>query len=244
MLIAYAGTGGRHTDWWALGVLAHEMITGRSPWSSLTDKKLIKRQIRSLCIVPPRGVSAKAGQFICQLLTQDHRERLGSRNSNDVKHDPFFGTVDWAATAAGTAPAALIPPSFAFIEEDCERALTGYAALAETAQLKPSNWSLGVDATPAAPAVTAEPFKIEDPPLPTAAPHPSSSSSSGGGTRSASISINAPPAPPSGSTSGGTSTSTNRGRTPQSLHGGSRSKTPKAHPPKRSPRNNGPPTWK
>lgn len=104
---AAIGTGGRHTDWWALGVLAHEMITGRSPWSSLTDKKLIKRQIRSLCIVPPRGVSTKAGQFICRLLTQDHRERLGTRSSNDVKHDAFFAAVDWVATAAGTAPAAL-----------------------------------------------------------------------------------------------------------------------------------------
>ena len=32
--------GGRHTDWWALGVLSHELITGRVPWSSLTNKKV------------------------------------------------------------------------------------------------------------------------------------------------------------------------------------------------------------
>ena len=34
--------GGRHTDWWAVGVLAHELLTGRTPWSSLTDKALIQ----------------------------------------------------------------------------------------------------------------------------------------------------------------------------------------------------------
>ena len=32
--------GGRHTDWWALGVLAHELMTGRTPWSSLSNKKV------------------------------------------------------------------------------------------------------------------------------------------------------------------------------------------------------------
>lgn len=51
-------------------MLAHEMMTGRSPWSSLTDKKLIKRQIRTLKIAPPQGLSPSAGAFVCALLTQ------------------------------------------------------------------------------------------------------------------------------------------------------------------------------
>lgn len=38
--------GGKHTDWWALGVLAHELLTGRTPWSSLTDKALIQVSAR------------------------------------------------------------------------------------------------------------------------------------------------------------------------------------------------------
>ena len=39
--------GGRHTDWWALGVLAHELMTGRTPWSSLSNKKVSRRALRT-----------------------------------------------------------------------------------------------------------------------------------------------------------------------------------------------------
>ena len=77
--------GGRHTDWWALGILAHELLTGRSPWSSLTDKKLIRKQIRTMTISPPQNVSGAAGQFVCQLLSHDVPRRLGTQSSSQVK---------------------------------------------------------------------------------------------------------------------------------------------------------------
>ena len=32
--------GGRHTDWWAVGVLAFELLTGVTPWSSLDDRRI------------------------------------------------------------------------------------------------------------------------------------------------------------------------------------------------------------
>ena len=31
--------GGRHTDWWAVGILAYELITGRSPWSTFRTRR-------------------------------------------------------------------------------------------------------------------------------------------------------------------------------------------------------------
>ena len=60
--------GGRHTDWWAVGVLAHELFTGRTPWSSLTNKKVIRREIKSLKVGPPPQVSPAAGLLVCSLL--------------------------------------------------------------------------------------------------------------------------------------------------------------------------------
>jgi len=47
---------GKPTDWWAVGVLLHECITGRSPWSTLTDRAVITAEITNgLPVAPPPG---------------------------------------------------------------------------------------------------------------------------------------------------------------------------------------------
>jgi hypothetical protein len=146
--------GGRHTDWWALGVLAHEMMTGRSPWSSLTDKKLIKRQIKTLKIAPPKSLSPAAGDFICKLLVQDHKKRLGTGGASEVKSADFFEKgapsgerVNWAQLEKGSLPPGLTPPRVAFIEAECANALAMYRGV----DLEPANWALGVEAVPSLP---------------------------------------------------------------------------------------------
>jgi len=101
------GVGGRHTDWWALGVLAHELLTGRSPWSSLTDKSLIQKEIGSMRVAPPDGVSPAAGKFVCALLHQTVSRRLGTAASSEVKGASFFKAVDFDACVRGTAEPAL-----------------------------------------------------------------------------------------------------------------------------------------
>ena len=99
-----ASRGGRHTDWWAVGVLAHELLTGRTPWSSVTDKKVIRREIKTLRVGPPLRLSPPAGLLICSLLQQDPTKRLGT--SNPVRSSPFFSALDWSAAAIGELPPA------------------------------------------------------------------------------------------------------------------------------------------
>ena len=99
-------TGGRHTDWWAMGVLGFELLTGSSPCSSVEDKTLLKQEIKSLQVTVPVGISAETNQFITMLLQKDYRMRLGSRSDSEVKAAPFFDSIDWIKTAAlETAPA-------------------------------------------------------------------------------------------------------------------------------------------
>jgi len=145
--------GGRHTDWWALGVLAHEMMTGRSPWSTLSDKKLIKKQIRKLQVEPPPSVSAAAGAFIVGLLAKDKAVRLGTRGSGtEVRAHAFFNSTDWPALERGDHRPAFTPPKAAFIREECENALEQYRG----ADLSPAEWDLGVEKVPSLPPVAAE----------------------------------------------------------------------------------------
>jgi p90 ribosomal S6 kinase len=49
---------GRFSDWWSLGVLTHELFTGRSPWSTLTDKAQIRKEIRTHEVDVPEGVNS------------------------------------------------------------------------------------------------------------------------------------------------------------------------------------------
>jgi serine/threonine protein kinase len=91
--------GGRFTDWWAVGVLAHELLTGRSPWSSLTDKEAIRRDIVGVAVMPPPTVGSAAGKFVCGLLRKDHRRRLGAQSGEQVLNAPFF-----AASASASSP--------------------------------------------------------------------------------------------------------------------------------------------
>jgi len=98
--------GGRHTDWWAVGILAFELLTGCTPWSSLDDRKVIRHEILNSVVLPPRSLSTKAAQLVRALLHHDVDARLGSPSDQDLLSAPFFEGIDWAATASqSTAPA-------------------------------------------------------------------------------------------------------------------------------------------
>jgi len=98
--------GGRFTDWWAMGVLAYELFTGRSPWSTLSDINQIKTEIASSVIHPPFGVSPKAGRFCAALMNRNRHARLGARKDTDVLECSFFEGIDWEAMERGETPPA------------------------------------------------------------------------------------------------------------------------------------------
>ena len=123
-----SGSGGRHTDWWAVGVLAFELMTGRSPWSSNSDKKRIKNEIMNSRVMPPSKLSPQAGSLIVNFLAHDVRYRLGTKSEDDILRQAFFKDVDWAATEKQETPPAFVPPVVATAQKDREGALSAYMA--------------------------------------------------------------------------------------------------------------------
>ena len=92
---------GRFSDWWSVGVIAHEVLTGASPWSTLTDASQIRKDIRTLEVCAPEEASPEAGHFVRSLLEKDRACRLGTADDLEVLEHQFFNGVDWNAMEKG-----------------------------------------------------------------------------------------------------------------------------------------------
>jgi serum/glucocorticoid-regulated kinase 2 len=63
-------------DYWGLGMLTYEMMTGLPPWYT-TDKSLLYRRLRSAPLDIPRYFAPSVSSYVCSLLRRDPRRRLG-----------------------------------------------------------------------------------------------------------------------------------------------------------------------
>lgn len=85
---------GKAVDWWGLGIIAFEMLTGLPPWYS-DDACDILTHIQSSSLKFPSYVSRKAAAIIQELLQKDPISRLGCGGSEEVKNHVFFMGIDW-----------------------------------------------------------------------------------------------------------------------------------------------------
>jgi len=87
---------GTAVDWWSLGTLMYEMLTGLPPFYSqninIMYQKILSGELRF-----PSYVSAEAQSILEGLLTRDPEKRLGSKDkeASDVRGHAFFKSIDW-----------------------------------------------------------------------------------------------------------------------------------------------------
>ncbi|XP_046341997.1 ribosomal protein S6 kinase alpha-5-like isoform X2 [Haliotis rufescens] len=99
-------------DWWSLGVLTYELLTGASPFTVDGEKnsqsEISKRILK--CNPPiPSDFSGDAKDFILRLLTKDPLKRLGSQGAEGIKKHPFFKGLNWQDLSRKKVPAPFVP---------------------------------------------------------------------------------------------------------------------------------------
>lgn len=101
-------------DWWSVGVLTYELLTGASPFTvegeRNTQAEISRRILRSEPPIPD-FMSLTVRDFIHRLLLKDSRKRLGGGpdDANELKRHPFFKDLDWHALGKKQVPAPFIP---------------------------------------------------------------------------------------------------------------------------------------
>ncbi|KAK0495638.1 kinase-like domain-containing protein [Armillaria luteobubalina] len=131
-------------DWWTLGVLLYEMMTGLPPFYDENVNTMYQRILTDPLHFPP-DMSAEAKSVMTGLLQRDPSRRLGANGGEEIKRHPFFARyIDWNRLLAKRYPPPFKPSVESvldvanfdpdFTNEEAQDSVVMDSALSETVQ--------------------------------------------------------------------------------------------------------------
>ncbi|KAE8131935.1 kinase-like domain-containing protein [Aspergillus pseudotamarii] len=83
-------------DWWTLGVLLYEMLTGLPPFYDENTNDMYRKILQEPLTFPSTDiVPAAARDLLTRLLDRDPQRRLGANGAAEIKSHHFFANIDW-----------------------------------------------------------------------------------------------------------------------------------------------------
>ena len=106
-VLAQAGHG-FCVDYWGLGMLLYEMMTGLPPWYT-TDRAKLFRRLKSAPLDIPSYFSVQAANCASALLERNPRRRLGVTGIRTSMEHEFFRNISWKSLYARRVEAPIRP---------------------------------------------------------------------------------------------------------------------------------------
>jgi serum/glucocorticoid-regulated kinase 2 len=86
----------KSVDFWTLGVLLYEMLTGLPPFYDENTNEMYKKIVQEPLTFPSHDiVPAAARDLLTRLLDRDPQRRLGANGAAEIKAHHFFSNIDW-----------------------------------------------------------------------------------------------------------------------------------------------------
>jgi len=89
---------GKAVDWWSLGCIIYEMLTGQPPYMLQDNNKEGLFQAIRTCSAPlPTGITPECSDLLQKLFVADPNNRLGGGpgDGDEIMNHPWFDGVDW-----------------------------------------------------------------------------------------------------------------------------------------------------
>lgn len=92
-------------DWWALGIIIFELLTGCPPFNDRTVQTILNNAVRAQIPWPEEiEISVNAQAVVSKLLHPSPRHRLGAQGAEEVKRESFFTGIDWTTLRKQPSP--------------------------------------------------------------------------------------------------------------------------------------------